>query len=97
MDGIKSMNNVDVNDGVNGTSAYATTNLMGSDYNGGGGSSSLEGRNRSVSAAVSDVDLNSDFGSEFHSVLYQEYTVKIYNIVLHFVWKSMLLLISDYI
>ena len=57
VDGIKSLNDNDGDNAVNGTSAYATTNLMG-DYNGsggggGGGSSSLEGRNRSVSAAVS--------------------------------------------
>ena len=55
VDGIKNINDAGVNcggDDMNGTSAYATTNLMGGDYN---GSSSLEGnsRNRSVSAAVS--------------------------------------------
>ena len=56
VDGIKSLNDGNGDDGVNGTSAYATTNLMG-DYNGGGGSSSLEGRNRSVSAAVSNLEV----------------------------------------
>ena len=58
VDGIKSLNDGNGDDGLNGTSAYATTNLMG-DYNGGGGggSSSLEGRNRSVSAAVSDLEV----------------------------------------
>ena len=56
VDGIKNINDGGINgngDDLNGTSAYATTNLMGGDYN---GSSSLDGnsRTRSVSAAVSD-------------------------------------------
>ena len=74
VDGIKSINDDGGDNDVNGTSAYATTNLMGGDYNGGGGSSSLEGRNRSVSAAVSVLEALTfpDFGAVFLSIFYNE-------------------------